>query len=206
MPAVTSEGHDPAVTTHPEGPQPSGPLPLSADDVAAARGLVDEIARVTPVESSRALSALLGRDVLLKCENLQRAGSFKVRGAYTRIARLTEEERARGVVAASAGNHAQGVALAARRLGVDATVFMPEGAPLPKVEATRAYGAEVRFAGAVVDEALAAAEQHGDETGAVVVHPFDHPDVVAGQGTVGLELLEQCPDMSTVCSPASRSP
>lgn len=147
---------------------------------------------------SRWLAAKVGGPSYLKCEHLQRAGSFKIRGAYVRIARLSPEERSRGVVAASAGNHAQGVALAARMLGTAATVFMPNGAPIVKEKATRAYGADVRFAGATVDEALAAAEEFAEKTGAVVIHPFDHVDVVAGQGTVGLEILEQCPDVRTI--------
>jgi threonine dehydratase len=154
--------------------------------------------RPTPLEYSRALSERVGGNVYLKCENLQRAGSFKIRGAYTRISRLSAVEAARGVVAASAGNHAQGVALAASLKGIHSTVFMPEGAPIPKVQATRAYGAEVRFHGSSVDEALQAATAFADETGAVLVHPFDHPDIVAGQGTVGLEILEQVPDVRTV--------
>jgi threonine dehydratase len=136
--------------------------------------------------------------VLLKCENLQRTGSFKIRGAYVRIARLSDEERARGVVAASAGNHAQGVALAASLLGTTSTVFMPEAAPLPKVAATQAYGARVRHVGATVDEALVHAGRFAHETGAVLIHPFDHVDIIAGQGTVGLEILEQCPEVRTV--------
>ena len=140
----------------------------------------------------------MGGPVWLKCENLQRAGSFKIRGAYTRISRLSADEAARGVVAASAGNHAQGVALAASLRGIRSTVFMPEGAPIPKVQATKAYGAEVRFHGSSVDEALQAATAFAEETGAVLVHPFDHPDIVAGQGTVGLEILEQVPDVRTV--------
>src|SRR4051812_39984484 len=167
-------------------------------DVEAAREVLTNVSRLTPVEGSRPLSELVGGTVLLKCENLQRAGSFKIRGAYVRIARLTDGERARGVVAASAGNHAQGVALAATLLGTTSTVFMPEGAPIPKVQATKAYGAEVRFSGSSVDDALAAARQFATETGAVLIHPFDHPDIVAGQGTVGLEILEQCPEVKTV--------
>jgi threonine dehydratase len=166
----------------------------------AARNLRG-VARVTPVEGSRWLSARIAGQVWLKCENLQRAGSFKIRGAYTRIARLTPQERARGVVAASAGNHAQGVALAASLLETAATVFMPVGAPIPKVEATRSYGAEIRFAGATIDETLLAAREHTEKTGAVLIHPYDHPDVVAGQGTLGLEILEQCPDARTVVIP-----
>lgn len=150
------------------------------------------------MEGSRYLSGLVGSPVHLKCENLQRTGSFKLRGAYTRIARLSPEQRDRGVVAASAGNHAQGVALAASLLGVRSTVFMPVGAPLPKIAATREYGAEVRMYGHVVDGTLAAAQEYARRTGAVFIHPFDHPDVVAGQGTVGLEILAQCPEVRTI--------
>ncbi|MFG2114135.1 threonine ammonia-lyase [Streptomyces sp. NPDC048718] len=168
------------------------------DDVLRARKTLAGVARTTPMEGGRHLSELVAGPVHLKCENLQRTGSFKVRGAYTRIAGLRPGQRAAGVVAASAGNHAQGVALASGLLGVPATVFMPLGAPLPKVAATRAYGADVRLTGHVVDEALAEAEAYARETGAVLVHPFDHPDVVAGQGTVGLEILEQCPEVRTI--------
>jgi threonine dehydratase len=170
-------------------------------DVQAAADLLAGVARRTPVEASRVYAELVGGPVSLKCENLQRTGSFKIRGAYVRIARLSPQERARGVVAASAGNHAQGVALAAGLLGAQATVFMPTGAPIPKVAATRAYGAQVRFAGHTVDEALAAAVDFAERSGAVLVHPFDHVDIVAGQGTVGLELLDQCPDVGTVVVP-----
>jgi threonine dehydratase len=171
---------------------------VTLDDVRAARELLEGVARTTPLEGSRALSERVGGPVWLKCENLQRTGSFKIRGAYVRIARLSAEQRSHGVVAASAGNHAQGVALAASLLGCRATVFMPEAAPLPKVVATRAYGAEVRLQGATVDEALQAAASFAEEHGAVLIHPFDHADVIAGQGTVGLEILEQCPDVRTV--------
>jgi threonine dehydratase len=167
-------------------------------DVESAREVLTDVSRLTPVEGSRPLSELVGGPVLLKCENLQRAGSFKIRGAYVRIARLNGAERARGVVAASAGNHAQGVALAATLLGARSTVFMPDGAPLPKVEATKAYGAQVQFIGNSVDDALLAAQSFADETGAVFIHPFDHPDIVAGQGTVGLEILEQAPHVKTI--------
>ena len=167
-------------------------------DITDAAAMLDGIARVTPMESSRWLTDRVGGPVFLKCENLQRAGSFKIRGAYVRIARLAPGERARGVVAASAGNHAQGVALAARLLETKATVFMPVGAPIPKEEATKAYGADVRFAGHTVDEALHAAKEYAEETGAVFIHPFDHPDIIAGQGTLGLEILAQCPDVATV--------
>jgi threonine dehydratase len=153
------------------------------------------------MEESRWLSSIVGGPVLLKCENLQRTGSFKIRGAFNRISRLDEDERARGVVAASAGNHAQGVALAAQMLGIKATVFMPEGAPIPKLNATRAYGADVVFEGSVIEESLAAALQFAEETGAVLIHPFDHEDIVAGQGTCGLEILEQAPEAATVLVP-----
>ncbi len=172
--------------------------PVTAADVADARDLLAGVVRTTPVAGARALSALTGTTVLLKCENLQRTGSFKIRGAYTRIARLSAAERAAGVVAASAGNHAQGVALAAALLGVRATVYMPERAALPKVDATRGYGAEVVLTGDTVDDAVVAAGAAAAESGAVLVHPFDHPDVVAGQGTVGLEILDQVPDVGTV--------
>lgn len=173
-------------------------LPVTLADIESARELLADVIRPTPLEFSRALSQRVGGDVHLKLENLQRAGSFKIRGAYTRIARLTDEERAGGVVAASAGNHAQGVALAAQLLGAHATVYMPKGAPIPKVQATRGYGAEVVFHGHTVDECLVAAREHAARTGAVLIHPFDHVDVVAGQGTCGLEVLEQCPDVRTV--------
>jgi threonine dehydratase len=167
-------------------------------EVESARVLLDGIVRVTPVEPSRPLTAKAAGPVWLKCENMQRAGSFKVRGAYVRISRLDADERARGVVAASAGNHAQGVALAASLLGIAATVFMPVGAALPKMAATRGYGAQVELAGATVDEALEEAKRFAEDTGAVLIHPFDHADVIAGQGTVALEILEQVPDVRTI--------
>ncbi len=167
-------------------------------DVRAAQAILDGVVRVTPLEGSRPLSDRVGGPVYLKCENLQRAGSFKIRGAYVRISRLTPDQRRHGVVAASAGNHAQGVALAASLLGTHATVFMPSGAPLPKLDATRAYGAEIKIAGHTVDEALVEATQFAEQTGAVLIHPFDHPDIVAGQGTLGLEIVDQCPDVRTV--------
>jgi threonine dehydratase len=174
------------------------PNPVTLAQIRAARELLAPITRTTPLAWSRPLSEQIGGEVWFKCENLQRAGSFKVRGAYVRIHNLPAEERARGVVAASAGNHAQGVALAATLHEVPSTVFMPEGAPLPKVAATESYGAQVRFAGTTVDEALVAARAFAEQTGAAFIHPFDHPDVIAGQGTVALELLEQCPEVNTV--------
>jgi threonine dehydratase len=171
---------------------------VTIDDVESARKLLSGVVRHTPLEPSRWLSAELAGTVWLKCENLQRAGSFKVRGAYVRIARLTDAERGRGVVAASAGNHAQGVALAASILGTSATVFMPVGAALPKVAATKGYGARVQLTGTTVDDALLAAQEYAEMTGAVFIHPFDHADVIAGQGTVALEILEQCPEVKTI--------
>jgi len=175
---------------------------VQADDIVAARALLRDVILPTPLLYSRVLSEQAGGPVYLKCENLQRTGSFKVRGAYTRIARLSDEERARGVVAASAGNHAQGVAFAAGLLGASATVVMPEHAPIPKVEATRGYGAAVILHGASVEDALAEALLFAARTGAVFIHPFDHPDIVAGQGTLGFDLLEQCPQVRTVLVPA----
>ena len=176
-------------------------MSISPADIDAAAELLRGVSITTPMEESRWLSARVGGPVLLKCENLQRTGSFKIRGAYVRMSRLSEEERARGVVAASAGNHAQGVALAARTLGIKATVFMPEGAPIPKLNATRGYGAEVVFHGAILDEALTRAIEYAEETGAVLIHPFDHPDIVAGQATCGLEILDQAPQAATVLVP-----
>lgn len=173
-------------------------LPVTLDDIEAAAKLLDGVVERTPIEVSRALGRQTGSNVYFKCENLQRAGSFKVRGAYVRMAKLTPSERDRGVVAASAGNHAQGVAVAAARLGIKARIFMPLGVALPKLAATRGHGAEVVLHGHNVDEALAEAQRYSDETGAVFVHPFDNVDVVAGQGTIGLELLDQIPDLDTV--------
>ena len=170
-------------------------------DIVTAREVLEGVTVTTPMEESRWLSALVGGPVSLKCENLQRTGSFKARGAFVRISRLSEEERAHGVVAASAGNHAQGVALAATTLGIRSTVFMPEGAPIPQEKATRGYGADVVFHGRYLEDSLTAARAFADETGAVLIHPFDHADIVAGQGTLGLEVLEQAPDVRTVLVP-----
>jgi threonine dehydratase len=171
------------------------------DDIRTAREVLEGVSIYTPMEGARWLSDLAGGRVLIKAENLQRTGSFKIRGAYLRMSRLSAEEKANGVVAASAGNHAQGVALAAKMLGIHATVFMPEGAPIPKEKATRGYGADVRFHGHSVDDALVAAKAFAAETGAVLIHPFDHIDIVTGQGTTGLEIIEQCPDVRTVVVP-----
>jgi threonine dehydratase len=171
---------------------------VTIDAVREAAARLDGVLNITPVERSRAIGEHVGAEVRLKCENLQRTGSFKLRGAYNRIAKLSPAERARGVVCASAGNHAQGVALAASLQGVDAKVFMPTEAPLPKLMATQGYGAEVELVGASFDDALAAAQAAAERDGRVFVHPFDHPDIIAGQGTVGLELIEQVPDVATV--------
>lgn len=174
------------------------PLSVSLADVRAAQALLSGVVRPTPLEYSRALADRVGCEVFLKCENLQRAGSFKIRGAYTRMYKLSETEKARGVVAASAGNHAQGVALAAQLLGIDAKVYMPHGAPMPKLLATRAYGASIEQVGTTIDECLVKAREWEAQTGAVLIHPFDHPDIVAGQGTTGLEILDQCPEVRTI--------
>ncbi|KZB87583.1 threonine ammonia-lyase [Amycolatopsis regifaucium] len=171
---------------------------VGVEKVRAARKLLEGVTRVTPMEHARDLRKLHGGPVHLKCENLQRTGSFKIRGAYTRIHGLSAGERDRGVVAASAGNHAQGVALASALLGTKATVFMPQRAPLPKLAATRGYGADVHLHGEVLEETLAEAIAFGERTGAVFIHPFDHADIIAGQGTVGLEILDQVPGVRTV--------
>ncbi|OZE33201.1 threonine ammonia-lyase [Rhodococcus sp. 05-2254-4] len=174
---------------------------MTASDIASAEELLEPVMRRTPVVASRILSDLTGHEVRLKCENLQRTGSFKPRGAYNRIARLDGEQRARGVVAASAGNHAQGVAWAASQVGIDSTVFMPVGVSLPKLVATKAYGATVHLVGNTVDEALKSAREFAERTGATLIHPFDHLDIVAGQATLGTELLQQMPDVGTIVIP-----
>lgn len=177
---------------------PGQNLSVQLQDIIEADQLLQDVIVDTPMEHSRALGRQVGATVHFKAENLQRAGSFKVRGAYVRMARLSAEEKARGVVAASAGNHAQGVALAAKKLGIAATIYMPRGVALPKLAATRDHGAEVVLYGSNVDEALAEAQRQAEETGAVFIHPFNNTDVVAGQGTIGLEIFEQQPDVDTV--------
>ncbi|WP_243227403.1 threonine ammonia-lyase [Microbacterium sp. CIAB417] len=172
-------------------------LPTLADFEDAARTLTGLITR-TPMDESQVLSEIVGAPVILKMENLQRTGSFKIRGAIYRLSRLTEEERARGVVAASAGNHAQGVALAAQRLGIPATIFMPLGVPVPKLLATRGYGAEVILEGDTVETPLRLAAEFAERTGAVLIHPFDHRDIIIGQGTLGLEVYDDLPAVDTV--------
>jgi threonine dehydratase len=170
-------------------------------DLEAARARIAGIARVTPVYPSDTLSRLAGRPVQLKAENLQRTGAFKIRGAVNTIHSLTPEERGAGVVAASAGNHGQAVAWAAREAGIAATIFMPQDSPMAKVDATRNYGASVELVGAGFDESMAAAQEHVDATGATFVHAFEDERVIAGQGTIGLELAEQLPDMGTLVIP-----
>ena len=169
--------------------------------IREARARVAAVVSTTPMEDSRFLSETLGHPVHLKAENLQRTGSYKIRGAYNLLAQLSDADRARGVVAASAGNHAQGVALAARELGIAATIFMPLGVALPKLQATRGYGAEVVLHGAIVDETLRAAAEFAERTGAVLIPPFDHPEIVAGQGTLALEILDQVPEVANVVVP-----
>jgi threonine dehydratase len=170
----------------------------SLEAFQAARENVAQIAIETPMLHSAYLSGLTGGEVYLKAENLQRTGAYKVRGAFNRISKLTAEERERGVVAASAGNHAQGVALAATKLGIKATIFMPTGASLPKVQATRGYGAEVVLVGANFAEALKASQEFAKETHAVFIPPFDNIDVVTGQGTVALEIMDQVEDVDNI--------
>ncbi len=164
------------------------------DAAAVLRGVVSH----TPLEASEHLTDVLGAPVSLKLENLQRTGSFKIRGATYRLSRLTPQERAGGVVAASAGNHAQGVALAAQKLGIPATIFMPLGVPVPKLLATRGYGADVILDGATVETPLRLAAEFAERTGAVLIHPFDHRDVIIGQGTLGLEILDDAPEVETI--------
>lgn len=177
--------------------QPAVVVP-TLSEFESALANVRKVAIETPVLHSHYLSELVGSDVWLKCENLQRTGAYKVRGAFNRMSKLTPEEKKKGVIAASAGNHAQGVALAAKKLGIKATIYMPFGASLPKVQATKNYGAKVVLFGATFGEALKAAQEEAKTSGAIFIPPFDHIDVVLGQGTVGLELLEQHPDVSTI--------
>jgi threonine dehydratase len=170
-------------------------------DVEAARERLAGVARETPLYPTETFSRLSGRQIFLKAENLQRTGSFKIRGAYNTIATLGEAERRAGVVAASAGNHGQAVAWAAREAGIPATIFMPQDAPMAKVEATRAYGGETVLVGEGFDEAVAAAAAHVEASGATLVHAFEDERVIAGQGTIGLELAEQAPEAETFVVP-----
>ena len=173
----------------------------TADDIRRAAAAAVGLVRETPVLSSQTLTERTGAKVALKAENLQRTGSFKLRGALAKIASLDDLECAHGVVAGSAGNHAQAVAYAARARGIRCEVFMPETAPIAKVEAAASLGAEVRLVGTTVDDSLAAADRRADEGGLAFVHPFDDPSVIAGQGGLGLELLDQVPDLARVIVP-----
>ena len=172
-------------------------VPTLADFEAALLN-VRQVAFETPVLHSNFLSQLVGQEVFLKAENLQRTGAYKLRGAFNRMSKLTAAERKKGVVAASAGNHAQGVALAAKKLGIKATIFMPIGASLPKYNATKNYGANVVLEGAVFGETLPAAKAYAEKKGAIFIPPFDHIDVVIGQGTVGMEIFDQVEDVQTI--------
>jgi threonine dehydratase len=172
---------------------------VGLEDIQRARAVIDGVVSPTPVLSAGAISRWTGTRVLLKAENLQRTGAFKLRGAVNRMSTLTDEQRAHGVVAASAGNHAQGVALAATALGVSSRVYMPVDAPLAKQVATADYGAEVVLAGETFEESYAAAQ--ADPEGRVLVPPFDDEAIIAGQGTIALEILEQAPDADTIVVP-----
>lgn len=195
-PAVT-----PATTRAGEGSPAAGGVRhsgLRLEDFEQAMSVVHRVTRRTPLETSRYLAEVSGAPaVYLKCENLQRTGAYKLRGAFNRLSQLSAAERERGVVAASAGNHAQGVAYAARELGITATIFMPLGVALPKLQATRSYGAEVVLEGESFDQTNAAAQAFVRDTGAVFIPPFDHPAIIQGQGTVALEMLELAPDIDT---------
>ncbi|QKJ19055.1 threonine ammonia-lyase [Microbacterium hominis] len=175
----------------------TGAIP-TLEQLEDAAAVLSGVISHTPLDESQHLSELLGVPVHLKLENLQRTGSFKIRGATYRLSRLSEEERTHGVVAASAGNHAQGVALAAQALGIPATIFMPLGVPVPKLLATRGYGADVVLEGATVETPLRRAAEFAERTGAIFIHPFDHPDVIAGQGTLGLEIVDDLPEVETI--------
>ena len=176
-------------------------LPVSVDDVRAARERISPYIHRTPLLSSRSLSERLGFEVRLKCENLQRAGSFKIRGAMNALLQIPEAERSRGVVAFSSGNHAQGVALAAKTLGIRATIVMPENSVAGKVIATRGYGAEVVQAGVTAATRDNVAREIAEKTGATVVPPFDDERIIAGQGTTALEILEEWPEVSAIIAP-----
>ena len=169
--------------------------------IREAHDAIKQIAHYTPLFTSQTFDAIAGVPIFMKAENLQKTGSFKMRGAYYCLSKFTPEQKARGVVTASAGNHAQGIALGARLNGIKATVFMPAMASIAKVQATKSYGAEVRLVGAIFDEAVAAAKEYAAETGAIFVSAFDHDDIISGQGTVGLEILQDLPDVETVIVP-----
>ena len=174
---------------------------VTLEDIKNAREKLKGVAVKTDLDKSRTFSEMSGNEVYLKLENLQRTGSFKIRGAYNKISNLTEAEKKNGVVAASAGNHAQGVALAATQMGIKSTIVMPEGAPIGKINATQGYGADVILSGESYDEAHTEEERFAKENGATIIPAFNDPDVIAGQGTIGLEILEDLPDVDVVITP-----
>jgi threonine dehydratase len=174
---------------------------VGVDDVRAAAGRIRPFIHRTPLLANRSISERVGFEVRIKCENLQRAGSFKIRGAMNALLQIPEEQRKRGVVAFSSGNHAQGVALASKLLGVRATIVMPEGSVATKVEATKAYGAEVVTSGVTAATRDTVAREIAERTGASVIPPFDDERIIAGQGTVGLEILEEWPQVETIVVP-----
>jgi threonine ammonia-lyase medium form len=176
-------------------------LAISFDDVKSAAQVITGVANRTPVLTSRMVNALTGYEVYFKCENFQRVGAFKFRGAYNALSRLSEAERANGVVTHSSGNHAQGVALAAKLLGISAVIAMPTDAPASKLAATRGYGAEVVLYDRQTQQRAEVSDQLARERGLTFVHPFDHPHIMAGQGTVALELLEDVPDLEVLVAP-----
>ncbi len=176
-------------------------LAISFEDVRAAAQTIRGVANHTPLLTSRTINEMSGYDVYFKCENFQRIGAFKFRGAYNALARLSEAEKARGVVTHSSGNHAQGIALAARLLGIAATIVMPTDAPTAKVAATRGYGAEIVLYDRQVEERLEVATRLKEERRLTFIHPYDHPHVMAGQGTAALELLEAVPDLAVLVTP-----
>ena len=176
-------------------------MKVTLEDIQKARQVIKEVIRPTEIDKSHSASALMGTEVFLKFENTQFTGSFKLRGAYNKISSLTSEEKKRGVVASSAGNHAQGVAFSAAKAGVKATIVMPMAAPLIKVEATKSYGAEVISHGEIVDESTTRARELVTEQGFVFVHPYEDEKVIAGQGTIGLEVLERIPDLDSIVIP-----
>jgi threonine dehydratase len=176
-------------------------LPLSFDDIASAHERIAHVAHRTPVLTSAAANELTGAQIFFKCENFQRTGAFKFRGAYNALSRLTPEQRAHGVVAFSGGNHAQGIALSARLLGMTAVIAMPADAPASKVAATRAYGGEVLFYDRHDDDRTAIGRQLAEQRGLTLIPSYDHPDVMAGQGTAAKELIEETGPLDVIIAP-----
>jgi threonine dehydratase len=199
---TTATAHPEPPTTHPrEVPAMPDPSPVSFDDVRAAAGRLAGIAHRTPVLTSRTLDSLVGAEVFVKCENFQRVGAFKFRGAYNAVAQLSAEQLAKGVAAYSSGNHAQATALAARELGTTAVILMPEDAPRSKREATAGYGAEVVTYDRYSQDRTALGEALAADRGLTLIPPYDHPHVIAGQGTAALELLEQTGELDALVVP-----